>query len=110
MKLMAALSEKVVYLVASPSLLFSQREGVDLESMSALELVAEMDARGWVRQSLDEPPLHDTGARQKPKLRDAPPYVVEQDAPKVWYGKATEQPFKEYILSLLSAGAKGLPV
>ena len=82
--------------VHQPNLLFKGREGVDIYSMSVLELMSELEGRGWEKKEPCD------------KKRRTPPYDVDLDSPKVWFAKSGGVPYKEYLQALLAGSDRGL--
>lgn len=93
----ADLSRNLMMRVCSPKLIFDHnRHGIDLEEMSVLELISELASRGWSK------------AEVTTSIRSIPPYEVGA-GPFVWYSKKNTSPFREYLLSLLTAADNELP-
>lgn len=90
------LSKTIAMRAFQPVPFFAPRSGVSLESMSVLELMAELDRRDWVKSD------------QVQNRRNIEPYDVQSGAPRVWYLKTGESPFKEYLMALLTGDTKGL--
>ena len=90
------LASHMVVRVSQASLLCMSRDGVSIPSKSVLELIAELDARGWVRKN--------TWTAK----RSLQPFF--KGGQKVWYGREHSVPFKDYLVSLLCADESGLKV
>lgn len=98
---MAELSQKITICVGAPSLLFGARRKVSFDSMSILELITELDARGWTRIATPLGPLTQRKRQIAPFVSDEGPYV--------WYCSSDKNPFKEYLLCLLDANQLEVP-
>lgn len=78
--------------MSNPLPLFVARADIHPSAMSVLELMSELDRRGWVckpKAELDVRP------------RDVLPYTISTGSPKVWYSISGKLAFKEYLLALL---------
>lgn len=82
------LSSHMVARVSQASLLCSSRSGVSMPSRSVLELMSELDSRGWIRQT--------SWTAKKTSIE---PYC--NGGEKVWYAKPHAVPFKHYLVALL---------
>ena len=83
------LAGQMVCRVSHSSLLCTSRDGVSIPSKSVLELIAELDARGWVRKG------------QWRGKRNVTPYATGRE--RVWYGRDEAVPYKDYLIALLRA-------
>ena len=90
----AELSKMTVLPVNNPSLLFSSRPGIALESMSILELISVLEDRQWEKSETTK------------QTRKLSPYNGFTGTPKVYYVKPGTIPFKEYLLQLLTTSGK----
>ena len=87
------ISKHLVARVDQPTSLFRTQRDVPLKDMSELELMAELDKRGWER------------CEDRTNARQTCPFSVVSQAPRVWYAHPNAGvPYKEYLLALLTGG------
>jgi hypothetical protein len=82
-----AISQQLALHVQKPFLFFSSRAGVPLEELSLLELLIDIENKGWNTFEAD--------------VRKPPPHVRGGD--KLWHRSAGNVPFKHYMICLLKA-------